>query len=192
MQTITLSGHKEQVLQNLEGLPFQKQLYFAVWITEYLYQQYGEALNEKFLEEEELDLNEVLAFLWYVVDKGPAKIDEDLMEEYIGALENDDIYEELDQDERDESGQANLISGFYNALLFIRDRTHILLGGSSSLPLNIIDVILTGELGMTDSDDMLGHPLYQAEFSVQTHMLEYLRTGKPATSEQKDLFREKQ
>ncbi|MDO6429321.1 hypothetical protein Q4E93_01895 [Flavitalea sp. BT771] len=192
MQTITLSGYKEQVLKSLDGLPFQKQLFFAVWITEELYRQYGAALNEKFLEEEDLDLSEVLAFLWYVVDKGPAKIDEDLMEEYVEALENDDIYEALDQDERDGSGQANLISGFYNALLFIRDRTHILLGGSSSLPLNIIDVILTEALGMTDSDDMLGHPLYQAEFSAQTHMLEYLRSGKPATSDQKHLFREKQ
>jgi hypothetical protein len=39
---------------------------------------------------------------------------------------------------------------------------------------------------------MLGHPLYQDEFSVQTRMLEYLRSGEPTTSDQKDLFREKQ
>jgi hypothetical protein len=101
-------GYKEKVLKKLEGLPFQRQLFFPVWITEHLFRQYGKELNEVFQEEEDLDLNEVLAFLWHVVDKGPSSIDEELMEDYIAALENDDIYEELDQDETDEAGTGPL------------------------------------------------------------------------------------
>lgn len=187
----TFLGYKEKVLKSLDGLSFQQQLFFPVWITEHLYKQYGKELNEKFQEEEDLDLNEVLAFLWYVVDKGPEKIDEELMEDYIAALENDDIYEELDQDETNEAGQANLISAFYNSLLFIRDRTFILLGGSSSLPLNVIDNILLNDLGLEDNSGLINHALYQAEFSTQNWMIDYLRSGKPAGSGQKDLFREK-
>lgn len=187
----TFLGYKEKVLKSLDGLPFQQQLFFPVWITAYLFKQYGKELNEKFKEEEDLDLNEVLAFLWYVVDKGPAKIDQELMDEYIEALENDDIYEELDQDETNEAGQANLISAFYNSLLFIRDRTFILLGGSSSLPLNIIDNILLNDLELEDNSELINHSMYQTEFSVQSRMIDYLRSGKPAGSDQKDLFREK-
>jgi hypothetical protein len=188
----TFLGYKEKVLKSLEGLPFQQQLFFPVWITEHLFKQYGAELNEKFLEEEDLDLSEVLAFLWYVVDNGLAKVDQELMDEYIESLENDDIYEELDQDETNEAGQANLISGFYNSLLFIRDRTHALLGGASSLPLNIIDGILLNDLGLKDNSELINHPMHQAEFSAQNRMIDYLRSGKPAGSEQKDLFREKQ
>jgi len=185
----TFLGYKEKVLKNLEGLSFQRQLFFSVWITEHLFRQYGKELNETFQEEEDLDLNEVLAFLWHVVDKGTSSIDEELMEDYIAALENDDIYEDLDQDETEEAGQANLISAFYNSLLFIRDRTFILLGGSSSMPINIIDGILVNDLGLKDDAGLIKHPMYQDEFSTQNKMLEYLRSDKPAGSAQKNLFR---
>src|SRR5882757_5230503 len=128
---MTFLDHKEQVSKSLEGLAFGRQLFFAAWITQHLFRQYGSVLSEKFQDEEDLDLNEVLAFLWYVVDKEPAKIDQELMSEYIEALRNDAIYDDLDQNETNESGQANLINSFYNSLLFIRDRTPALVVGTA-------------------------------------------------------------
>jgi hypothetical protein len=191
MATTTFLGYKEQVAKRLSDLDFYQQLFFSTWITEYLFRKYGEDLNEQFQEEEDLDLEEVLNFLWNVVNKRPADIDEDLVSDYMEKLENEDIYDELDEEEEEGAGQSSLISGFYNSLMFLRDKDQKLLTGAASLPLNIIDTILVNELGMKDSDDMLSHPLYQKEFSVQDSMLDYLHSGKPAGSAQKDLFREK-
>jgi hypothetical protein len=114
------------------------------------------------------------------------------VDDYLTQLQNEDIYDELDEEEREGAGQSSLISGFYNSLLFLRDKDPKLLTGAASLPLNIIDTILVNELGMKDSDDMLSHPLYQKEFSVQDQMLDYLHSDKPADSAQKNLFRQDQ
>jgi len=184
--------YKQQVTKNLQDLTFGRQLFFSAWITEHLFKRYGALLNEKFQQEEDLDLNEVLAFLWYMVDKEPANVDQELMSSYRESLRNDDIYGNLDQNETSGSGQANLINSLYNSLLFIHDRSLDLVVGTAFFPINVIDCILLNDIGLKDSDDLIDHPMFQAEFSAQDHVLEYLHSDKPAGSGEKDLFRETQ
>jgi len=184
--------YQEQVNNNLQDLAFSRQLFFSMWITEHLYKRYGSPLHEKFQQQEDLDLNEVLAFLWYVVDKEPANIDQELMTSYMEALRNDDIYDELDQNETSGSGQANLINSLFNSFLFIHEKNPELVVGTAFFPINVIDCILLNDVGLKDSDDLVNHPLFQAEFSTQRKMLQYLHSDEPAGSVQKDLFREEQ
>jgi len=181
--------HQEQVTNGLQGLAPGKQLFFATWITEYLFKRYGSLLNEKFQQQEDLDLNEVLAFLWYVVDTQPANMDQELLASYMEALRNDDIYEGLDQNETSGSGQANLINSLFNSLVFIHDGNLEMVVGAAFFPINVIDCVLLNDVGLKDSDDLVNHPLFQAEFATQRQMLQYLHSDGPASSGQRDLFR---
>src|SRR5882762_67873 len=107
--------------KSLADLPFGKLLFFQVWVVEYLYRQFGEELNARFLEEEGINLKEVLEFLWHMVDKAnkdgkndPAGkmslMDEELLASYLEALKNESILSELDENETNECGMANLLN----------------------------------------------------------------------------------
>lgn len=195
---LTFLTHGKYFLKRMDGLPFGRWLFFSVWITEYLYRQYGQELRARFEEEEELDLGEVLAFLWYTVEKAnagepslgaAAALDEELMSRYIEALENDDIYNDLDQTDTRGIGQAVLISAFYNALKFIESRETRLVAGAAFFPLDIIDCLLTNDLELSHQQSTIQHPLHQAELTIQDRLIDYLHAGKKIGKEQKDLFR---
>jgi hypothetical protein len=197
---VTFLTHDTYFLKKMEGLSFGRWLFFSVWITEYLYKQYGEKLRPAFLEEEDLDLREVLAFLWQAVEKAnagghalslnaPLTLDEEQMTDYIEGLGNDEIYSDLDQTETQDMGQACLISAFYNSLTFIRDREIRLVAAAAFFPMDIIDCILTNDLELSPKERSMEHPMYQAELAVQEKMIEYLQSGKEVGEAQKDLFR---
>jgi len=197
---VTFLTHNTYFLKKMKGLSFGRWLFFAVWITEYLYKQYGEKLRPVFLEEEDLDLGEVLAFLWDAVEKAnasgnslslnaPLALDEEQMGDYLEGLGNDEIYNDLDQTETQDMGQAVLISAFYNSLTFIRDREIRLVAAAAFFPMDIIDCILTNDLGLPPKERTMEHPMYQAELAIQDKMIDYLQSGKEVGEAQKDLFR---
>src|SRR5258708_31798316 len=111
--------YKKQVTKNLQDLTFGRQLFFSAWITEHLFKRYGALLNEKFQQEEDLDLNEVLAFLWYMVDKEPANVDQGLMSSYMEALRMNDIYGNLNRNKTTTSGKANRSTTMTNSCSLI-------------------------------------------------------------------------
>ena len=188
--------------KSLADLPFGKLLFFQVWVVEYLYQQFGEELNARFLEEEGINLKEVLEFLWHMVDKANKEgendlagkmslMDEELLAKYLDALENESILSELDESETNECGMANLLNSFYNALSFIREKETRYAAEAALYPLNVVDCILANDysLDTRDPDRHISHPLFQAEFTAQTSLLDYLHSDKDAGKDKRDLFR---
>jgi hypothetical protein len=188
--------------KSLSGLSFEKLLFFQVWIAEYLYHQFGEELNARFLEEEGIDLKEVLEFLWYIVDKANKEgknevagqmslMDEELLTKYIDSFKNESIFAELDENETNESGMANLLNAFYNALFFIRKKELRYAAEAAIYPLNVVDRILANDYGLDtrDPDEHVGHPLFRAEFIAQTRLLDYLHSGQETGKDKRGLFR---
>lgn len=197
---VTFLTHDKYFLKKMEGLSLGRWLFFSVWITEDLYKQYGGAVRPLFLEVEDLDLRQVLAFLWYAVEKAgggghdlpldaPLALDDELIESYAEGLENDEIYGELDQTDTQGMGQASLISAFYNSLKFIQTRNTKLVAAAAYFPLDIIDCILTNDLNLPPEKSTIDHPMYQTELSIQDRMIEYLQSGGAVGEAQKDLFR---
>src|SRR5260221_8578471 len=90
-------------------------------LVEHLYQQFGEELNTRFLEEEGINLKEVLEFLWHMVDRANkdgsddlagklSLMDEELLAKYLDALKNESILTELDENETNECGISSLFT----------------------------------------------------------------------------------
>lgn len=204
---VTFLTHDKYFLKKMEGLSFGRWLFFSVWIAENLYKQYGEDLRPLFLEEEDLDLREVLAFLWYAVEKAnaggeatingghtlaldtPLALDEELIAGYAEGLENDDIYGDLDQTDSQGMGQASLISALYNSLKFIQTRNTKLVAAAAYFPMDIIDCVLTNDLNLPPEKSTIDHPMYQTELATQDRMIDYLQSGGEAGEAQKVLFR---
>jgi hypothetical protein len=188
--------------KSLADLPFGKLLFFQVWVTERLYQQFGEELNARFLEEEGVDLKEVLEYLWHMVDQMNKEgkndlpgemslMDKELLAKYLDALKNESIGNELDENETNECGMANLLNSFYNALSFISKKETRYVAEAALYPLNVVDCILANNYGLDtrDPDSHINHPLFQAEFTAQTSLLDYLHSDKAAGKDKRDLFR---
>ena len=197
---VTFLTHDKYFLKKMDGLSLGRWLFFSVWITQYLYKQYGETLRPAFLDEEDLDLREVLAFLWYAVEQtnkaghdmpldGPLALDEGLISGYIQGLENDGIYNDLDQTDTQGIGQAVLISAFFNSLKFIQTRNTKLIAAVAFFPMDVIDCILTNDLNLSHKESTIEHRMHQAELAIQDKMFDYLQSGGAAGEAQKDLFR---
>ena len=69
MEAITFLTHDKYFINRMTGLSFGRWLFFQAWITEYLYRQFGRELRLRFQDAEDLDIKEVLAFIWYAVQK---------------------------------------------------------------------------------------------------------------------------
>jgi hypothetical protein len=159
-----------------------------------------EILQAAFLEEEDLDLADVLEFLWLAVERAnasgqnlpldaPFEVDEEQLSDYLAGLENDEIYNDLDQTNTQEIGQTSLISAFYNSLLFIQGRNTRLIAGAASFPINIIDCHLVNDLDIAPENSTIDHPMYVTELGIQEKMIDYLQAGGEVGMAEKDLFR---
>jgi hypothetical protein len=184
--------------KRLADLPLGKLLFFQAWMTERLYRQFGEELNARFLAEEGIDLREVLEYLWHMVDQMnkalPAEMplmDKELLAKYLDAFKNEGILDELDETETNECGMANLLNSFYNALSFVSKKETRYVAEAALYPLNVVDCILANDHGLDtrDPDTHISHPLFQAEFTAQTSLLDYLHSDKAAGKDKRDLFR---
>ena len=183
--------------KRLADLPVARLLFFQVWITQGLYHQFGEELNARFLAEEGIDLKEVLEYLWHMVDQlnkegeNETLMDRELLAKYLDAFKNESILPELDETETNECGMANLLNSFYNALSFISKKETRYVAEAAIYPLNVVDCVLANDHGLDtrDPNTHIGHPLFQAEFTAQTSLLEYLHSDKAAGKDKRDLFR---
>ena len=198
MEAVTFLTHDKYFIKRMTGLSFGRWLFFQVWITEVLYRQFARELRPKFQDADELDIRDVLAFLWYAVKianeqdlplETPLDIDAEIWTGYIEKLQDEDIYDELDQNVTSEMGQTCLISAFFNTLSFIPNRSPKVAAGTAFLPMDVIDCILTNDLELSYDQSTIGHPLYKAELAVQDRMIDYLHSGAPVGEAQKDLFR---
>jgi hypothetical protein len=184
--------------KRLADLSLGKLLFFQVWMTQRLYHQFGQELNTRFLAEEGLDLKEVLEYCWHMVNQLnkdlPAEMplmDRELLAKYLDAFKNESILSELDETETNECGMANLLNSFYNALSFISKQETRFTAEAALYPLNVVDCILANDYGLDtrDPNTHISHPLFQAEFTAQTSLLEYLHSDKEAGKDKRDLFR---
>lgn len=188
--------------KRLADLPLGKLLFFQVWMTERLYRQFGQELNARFSAEEGIDLREVLEYLWHMVEQMNKEgkkdlptemplMDKELLAKYLDAFKNESILAELDETETNECGMANLLNSFYNALSFISKKETRYVAEAALYPLNVVDCILANDYGLDtrNPDSHIGHLLFQAEFTAQTSLLDYLHSDKAAGKDKRDLFR---
>lgn len=198
MEAVTFLNHDKYFINRMMGLSFGRWLFFQVWITEYLYRLYGRELRRRFMDADELDIKEVLAFLWSAVKTANEEdlpfeavldFDETIWTDYVEKLEDDGLYEELDQTNTNEMGQACLISAFFNSLSFLPNRSTKMAAGTAFLPMDVVDCILTNDLELSYNESTIEHPLYKMELAIQNRMIDYLHSGAPVGEAQKDLFR---
>ena len=118
-------------------------------------------------------------------------MDKELLAKYLDAFKNENILAELDENETNECGMANLLNGFYNALAFVSKKETRYAAEAALYPLNVVDCTLANDYGLDtrDPNTHIGHPLFQAEFAAQTNLLDYLHSDKEAGRDKRDLFR---
>ncbi|WP_090105463.1 DUF416 family protein [Chitinophaga sp. CF118] len=186
---LTFSSFDKTITADFKQLPFEKLLFFGTWCSEYLYTKYAQYLKEMGDDEGYEILTNAISYLWATVDK-PSLIEESVVDEHIDNLHTIDI-DNFDLVEVNDTGIMKVMECIESALVYIEEKNYEFIVASAYFPLDVIDVIMTNELGLdtNDPNKHIEHPLLKEEFDAQFKLIEYLKTHDGLTSADKHIFR---
>jgi hypothetical protein len=186
---LTYSGFDKAITADFKELPFEKLLFFGAWCSEYLYTKYAQYLKEMGNDEGYDILTNAITYVWASIDN-PSVIEESVVDEHIDNLHTIDI-DDLDLEETNDTGIMKTMECLESALVYIDERNYEFIVAAAYFPLDVVDVILTNDLGLdtNDPNKHIDHPISKEEFDAQLKMIEYMKTHEDLTSAEKHLFR---
>jgi hypothetical protein len=186
---LTYSGFDKAITADFKELSFEKLVFFGAWCSEYLYSKYALYLQEKGNEEGYDILTNAMNYVWSCVDN-PSLLEEAVVDEHIDNLHTIDI-DDLDLNETNDTGIMKTMECLESVLVYMDERNYEFAVASAYFPLDVVDVILTNDLGLdtNDPNKHIDHPVSKEEFDAQLKMIEYLKEYEEVTSDNKHLFR---